>query len=146
MEHKLSVTPYLLLALAMIGLGDTLFLSYFQYMNLIPSCAIGGCEIVLTSVHSKFLGIPWSYIGTVYYAYMFCLAVLLCIEPRSKALRLAALLYTGIGVCYSSWAIFYIQLTVIKALCQFCAISALTTLLLFCVAVWHFRSTRNQVQ
>lgn len=146
MEQKPSLAPYILLALAMIGLGDTFYLAYFQYLNLIPTCAIGGCEVVLTSVHSKFFGVPWSYIGTVYYAYMFCLAVLLCIEPRSKALRLAALAYTGVGICYSSWAIFYIQLTVIGALCQFCAISALTTLCLFCVSVWHFRSTRSALQ
>ena len=140
MQDKLSITPYILLALALVGLGDTLYLSYFQYMNLIPTCAIGGCETVLTSVHSKFFGVPWSYIGLVYYAYMFCLGVLLCIEPRSKALRFGALAYSGIGVLYSCWAIFYIQLSVIGALCQFCAISALTTLALFAVAVWHWRS------
>lgn len=139
MEQKIPIAPYLLLALAMVGLGDTLYLSYFQYLNLIPSCAIGGCEVVLTSVHSKFFGVPWSYIGLVYYAYLFCLAVLLAIEPRSRALCLAALAYTGVGVVYSAWAVFYIQLTVIGALCQYCAISALVTLLAFCVASWHFK-------
>ncbi len=140
MDTKPPLAPYLLLALAMIGLGDTFYLSYFQYLNLIPSCAIGGCETVLTSEYSKFFGVPWSYIGLVYYAYMFCLAVLLCIEPRSKALRLGALAYTGVGVAYSVWAIFYIQLSVIGALCQFCLISGVTTLALFAVSVWHWRS------
>ncbi len=139
MDSKPPLAPYLLLAIALIGLGDTFYLSYFQYLNLIPSCAIGGCETVLTSEHSKFFGVPWSYIGLVYYAYMFCLAVLLCLEPRSRALKLGALAYTGIGVVYSVWAIFYIQLSVIGALCQFCAISAITTLCLFAVAVWHWR-------
>ncbi len=139
MQEKLPLAPYLLIAAAMIGLGDTLYLSYFQYMNLIPSCAIGGCEIVLTSVHSKFFGIPWSYIGMVYYVYMLGLAILLAIEPKSWALKLGALTYTGIGVLYSAWAIFYIQLSVIGELCQYCAISALTTLALFCISVWHYR-------
>lgn len=143
MQNKLPLAPYVLLALAMIGLGDTFYLAYFQYLNLIPTCAIGGCEQVLTSVHSKLFGVPWSYIGLVYYAYMFCLAVLLCIEPRSKALRFGALTYAGVGVLYSCWAIFYIQLSVIGALCQFCAISAVTTLLLFVTALWHSRLTRR---
>ncbi len=142
MDNKPSTSAYLLLALAMVGLGITAFLSYFQYNNLVPSCAIGGCEIVLTSVHSKLFGLPWSYYGLVYYIYMFCLAVLLIIDPRSKGLRLGALLYTGVGVIYSSWAIFYIQLTVIGALCQYCAMSAATTALLFVTAIWHWRSTR----
>lgn len=137
-NSKLPLAPYLLLALAMIGLGDVAYLSYFQYMNLIPSCAIGGCELVLTSVHSKFFGVPWSYIGLVYYGYMLCLSILLVIDPRSKGLRLGALAYTGIGVLYSCWAIFYIQLSIIHALCQYCALSALVTLCLFVTATWHF--------
>lgn len=138
----MSLGPYFLLALAMVGLGDTLYLSYFQYLNLIPTCAVAGCEVVLTSEYSKFFGVPWSYIGLVYYGYLFALAILLAIEPRSKALRLAALAYTGIGVAYSLWAIFYIQLMVIGALCQYCAISAVTTTLAFGVALWHYRSTQ----
>src|SRR5438270_768884 len=102
----MKLTPYILLALALVGLGDVAYLSYFQYLNLIPSCAIGGCEVVLTSAYSKFFGVPLSYIGLVYYVYMFCLAVLLAIEPDSKALRLGVLVYTGIGLLYSAYAIF----------------------------------------
>ncbi len=139
--QKPPLAPYLLLALAMVGLGDTLYLSYFQYLNLIPSCAIGGCEVVLTHAWSKFFGVPWSYIGLVYYAYLFCLALLLVVDPRSRGLRLGALVYTGVGVAYSAWAIGYVQLTVIGALCEFCAISALTTALAFATAVWHQRTS-----
>jgi len=139
MPAKPPLTPFILLALALIGLGDTFYLSYFQYLNLIPSCAIGGCETVLTSEYSKFMGIPWSYIGLVYYGYMLCLSVLLVIDPGSKGLKLGALAYTGVGVVYSAWAIFYIQLSVIGAICQFCAISAFITLLLFITAVWHWK-------
>lgn len=144
MPTKPPLAPFVLLALALVGLGDTFYLSYFQYMNLIPSCAIGGCETVLVSEYSKFLGIPWSYFGLVYYGYMLCLSVLLVIDPSSRGLRLGALAYTGFGVLYSSWAIFYIQLSVIGALCMYCAISALVTLCLFITALWHYRSTRVQ--
>ncbi len=144
MPTKPPLAPFILLALALIGLGDALYLSYFQYLNLIPTCAIGGCEQVLTSEYSKFFGVPWSYIGLVYYAYMLCLSVLLIIDPNSRGLKLGALAYTGFGVLYSAWAIFYIQLTLIQALCQFCAISAATTLLLFIAAVWHWRSSGVQ--
>ena len=132
--------PFFLIALALVGLGDTLYLSYFQYNNLLPSCALGGCEIVLTSPQSKFFGIPWSYIGLVYYAYLLGLALLLAIDPRSRGLKIGALIYTGIGLAYSVWAIFYIQLSVIGLLCEFCAISATVTLLAFAAALWHWRS------
>ena len=142
-SQKPALAPFVLIALALVGLGDTLYLSYYQYLNLIPSCAIGGCEIVLTSVHSKFFGVPLSYIGLVYYMYLLCLAVLLAMEPHSSALRMGALAYTGVGVLYSLYAIFYVQLTLIGALCQFCAISALTTLGLFAAALWHWRATHK---
>ena len=132
--------PFFLIALALVGLGDTLYLSYFQYNNLLPSCALGGCEIVLTSPQSKFFGIPWSYIGLVYYAYLLGLALLLAIDPRSRGLKIGALIYTGIGLAYSVWAIFYIQLSVIGLLCEFCTISAILTLLAFAAALWHWRS------
>ncbi len=140
MPTKPATAPFILLALALVGLGDAFYLSYFQYLNLIPTCAIGGCEQVLTSEYSKFFGVPWSYIGLVYYTYMLCLSVLLIIDPDSRGLKLGALAYTGFGVLYSVWAIGYIQLSVIGALCQFCAISAATTLLLFITSVWHYRS------
>ncbi|MDZ4225966.1 MAG: vitamin K epoxide reductase family protein [Patescibacteria group bacterium] len=139
---KPAITPFLLIALALVGLGDALYLSYFQYLNLIPSCAIGGCETVLTSAQSKFFGVPWSYIGLVYYVYMLCLAILLAMEPRSKAIIFGTLVYTTVGVLYSAYAIFYVQLSVLGALCQFCAISAIITLGLFVVAWWHAKTAR----
>ncbi len=145
MEQKLPLGPYLLIAASFLGLGITAYLSYFQFMNLIPTCAIGGCEVVLTSPQSKFFGVPLSYIGLVYYTYMLGLALLLAIDPRSFGLRLGALLYTGVGVLYSIHAIFYVQLTVIGALCEYCSMSALTTVALFAIAVWHYRSTKGVV-
>jgi uncharacterized membrane protein len=135
--------PFFLVALALVGLGDTLYLSYFQYNNLLPSCQLGGCTTVLTSEYSKFFGVPWSYIGLVYYAYLLGLSVLLAIDPTSKGLRWGALLYTGIGVVYSAWAILYIQISVLEALCEYCMLSALLTLGAFAVALWHWRSASN---
>jgi uncharacterized membrane protein len=144
MESKLPLAPYILLALALIGLGDTLYLSYYQYLNLIPSCAIGGCEQVLTSAYSKFLGVPLSYIGLVYYAYLFCLSILMIIEPASRALRSAAIAYTAIGFALSAYFIFYIQLSIIGALCMYCAVSAITSTLALCTAIWHWDLTKAQ--
>ena len=138
----MKLAPFYLIALALVGLGDTLYLSYFQYLNIVPSCAIAGCDIVLTSVYSKFFGVPLSYVGLVYYVYMLCLATLVAFDPRSRGLRWGAVLYTSIGVLYSLYAIFYVQATLIGAFCQYCLISAFVTLLLFGVAFWHFRTTR----
>ncbi len=142
-QEKIYLAPFYVIAATFIGLGDVLYLAYYQYLNLVPSCAIGGCEIVLSSMYSKFMGVPLSYIGLVYYGYMLCLAALLAFEPESRALRLAALAYSGIGFMLSLYFILYIQLSVIHALCLYCAVSALTTATLFSLSVWHFRSTQS---
>ena len=144
MENKPSITPYIVLALAMIGLGDTLYLAYFQYLNIVPACAISGCDVVLTSIYAKFLGIPLSYFGVIYYSYLFFLGVLLAIEPDSRALRIGALAYGAVGFVLSFVFVFYIQLVLIGAICQYCAISALTSTGFFATAIWHWRVTKQK--
>ena len=144
MENKLSITPYVVLALAMIGLGDTLYLAYFQYLNLVPTCAISGCELVLTSPYAKFFGVPLSYLCLFFYSYLFCLGVLLAIEPGSRALRIGALAYGAVGFALSFIFVFYIHLTLIGAICQYCAMSALTSTAFFATAIWHWRVTKQK--
>lgn len=142
MQPKVLLTPFYFIAATFIGLGDTLFLSYYAYIHAIPSCAIGGCEIVLSSPYSHPFGVPFGYLGLVFYIYMFALGVLLIIDPTSKGVRFAALAYTAIGLVLSiSFELF--QFFVIGALCMYCGISAVTTLILFCIALWHWRATKN---
>ncbi|MBY0472886.1 vitamin K epoxide reductase family protein [Patescibacteria group bacterium] len=135
----MKLTPYWLIAASFIGIGDTLYLAYYHFLGLIPTCAVGGCEIVLNSQYSSLLGVPLSYIGLVYYVYMLALAVLLAIDPESKGLRFGMLTYTAIGLLFSiGFELF--QFFVIGALCLYCGISAATSLLLFVLAVWHCRA------
>ena len=136
------LTPSVLLALALVGIGDTLFLSYYAFLNVIPGCALSGCEVVLASPYSHPLGVPFAYIGLLYYLYMLGLVILLAIDPRSLGLRLGMLIYSGIGFGLSiGFELF--QFFVIGALCLYCGISAVTTMLLFIAAVWHWRATRG---
>ncbi len=139
----MPLTPYFLIALSFIGLADTAYLSVFAYLNAVPSCAIGGCEQVLTSEYSKFFGVPLAYIGLVYYVYLFALLVLVAGEPKSRTLAWATVGYTLVGLLLSVVFEFYIQGTLIGAYCMYCAISAITTLLLAGTAVWHLRKSHQ---
>jgi uncharacterized membrane protein len=138
--EKPRLAPYILLALAFVGIADTLYLSMEVFHNVTPGCLLlNGCDVVLNSPYSKPFGVPFAYIGLVYYAYMLGLSLLLAIDPNSKGLRFGTLIYTGIGLlCSIGFELF--QYFVIQALCMYCAISALTTVLLFGAAFWHFRS------
>jgi uncharacterized membrane protein len=143
MQPKVFLAPFYLIAAAFIGIGDTLYLAYFHLMGLVPSCAIlNGCEKVLTSPYSKVFDVPLAYLGLVFYVYMLCLAVLLVIDPQSKGLRWGLMAYTSVGLLFSiGFELF--QFFVIGALCMYCAISALTALALFCLSIWHLRSTNK---
>jgi uncharacterized membrane protein len=144
-ESKPLLAPFYIIAASLIGIADTAYLSYNHILNLIPSCAIGGCEVVLTHPSATLysLNLPLAYLGLIYYAYLFCLALLLAWEPKSKALRSAMLVYTGIGlICSIGFELF--QFFVIGALCLYCGISATTTLVLFGLSIWHWVASKNK--
>lgn len=140
--QKVLLTPFWIIAATFIGLGDSLFIAYYQHLGLTPGCAIGGCEIVLNSVYSKFLGVPLSYYGLVFYVYMLALAIIVAYDPFGKGTRFSLLAYTTIGLLMSI-GFESLQVFVIHAICMYCAISAATTLLLFILAARHWRSTRT---
>jgi uncharacterized membrane protein len=134
--------PFYLIALACIGVGDTLFLSYYHWIGVTPGCAIGGCEIVLNSPYSVPWGLfPLAYLGLLYYLGMVTVAVALSRAPHNKLIRQGTLVYTAVGLLFSIYFELF-QYFVIHALCLYCGISAALTLFLFAVALWHYRSTR----
>ncbi len=140
---KVILTPYWLIATTFIGIGDTLYLVYEKLHGVVPGCLVlHGCERVLNSPYSSVFGVTLAHIGLVYYVYMLALAVLLAIDPYSKGLRIGLMAYATIGLAFSIFFELF-QYFVIGALCQYCAISALTTLVLFGLAVWHWRTTKN---
>jgi len=146
MQDKPVATPYWLIAATFVGLGDTLFLSYNHLLGIVPGCSIiRGCEVVLTSKYSMVFGVPFAYLGLIFYAYMLGLGIMLAIDPRSLGLRVGALIYTAIGLLCSI-GFESLQIFVIGAICQYCLLSAITTLALFSIAVWHFRLTKSPHQ
>lgn len=139
----MKLTPYWLIAATFLGIGDTAYLVYEKLHGIIPGCLVlNGCEKVLTSEYSSVFGVTLAHIGLVYYVYFLALAILLSMDPYSKALRMGTLAYATIGLLFSIYFEWF-QWSVIGALCQYCAISALVTLILFGLSVWHWRSTKT---
>jgi uncharacterized membrane protein len=135
--------PYVMLALALIGIADTFYDSYAIYSGQLLWCPppIDGCNIVAESPYGRVVGVPLGYFGLIYYLYMFGLVALLALDPFSRGLRLGALLYAATGVSFSIYFMF-VQFAFIHAICIYCLISAVLTLLFLVTALWHFRATR----
>lgn len=142
MNTKIPLAPYVMFALALIGLVDAFYLAHASYTGASLSCAIfEGCNTVAQSAYTRMLGVPLSYLGVLYYLGVLALASLLAYDPFSRGMRLGILLYSVLGVGYSAY-FEYLQVFKIDAICIYCLGSAVTTVLLLGAAWWHWRSAR----
>ena len=139
---KIINTPYLMLALAAVGIAVAFYDAYQLYNGQALWCPppVNGCNEVANSPYARIYQLPVGYFGVVYYLYMFGLAALLAFDPFSRGLRFAALAYSALGVCFSIYFM-YLQIEFIHAFCIYCLASGMTTLLLFIAACWHLRAT-----
>jgi uncharacterized membrane protein len=140
---KQTHAPYVLLALALLGIAVAFYDAYQLYNSEALWCPppIDGCNEVGNSPYARIYKLPVGYFGVVYYLYMFGLAALLAFDPFSRGLRFAALGYSALGVCFSIYFM-YLQIAFIHAFCIYCLVSAVTMLLLFIAALSHFEVTR----
>ncbi len=141
---KLFYPPYVMLALAALGLAIAIYDSYSLYNGQPLWCPppINGCNEVANSPYGRIYNLPVGYFGVVYYFYMFGLAALLAYEPFSRGLCLAAVAYSAAGVGFSIYFA-YLQITFIHAFCIYCLVSAVTAALLTVAAVSHFNATQT---
>jgi uncharacterized membrane protein len=131
-----------LLALAPIGFLDSAYLTIEHYFNRTPPCSlISGCEIVTTSKYSVIFGVPTALMGALYYMAIILALVLYLDLKRDWIIKWTAR-FTAVGFIFSLWLV-YLQLFVIKAICQYCMLSALSSTGLFVLGVLVLRSLRT---
>jgi len=142
---NIPLAPVVVFAAALVGFADSLYLAYASYTGSSLSCSIlEGCDVVARSPYAFLFDIPLSYLGLIYYAYLLPLAVLLMYDPYSRGMCMGALLYGAVGLGFSLYFEF-LQLFVIDAICIYCLISALMTLVIFGAVLRHFVRTRNSI-
>lgn len=118
---------------ALAGLADAVYLTVHHYTNeKVPCSLITGCEQVLTSEYAEIFGVPTAAFGAAAYFLAFCLALLAAFGNRSMWFLYGLL--TTVMFLFTLWLI-YLQGIVIEAFCQFCLLSALTTTILFIIAL-----------
>ena len=130
---KIAKLPLAAALVALAGLIDAIYLTINHYTGEQVPCSItGGCEMVLSSAYAQIGGVPLAIFGAVAYFIAFSLAILAAYGNRLmwKLFGLQAILMAG----FSLWLI-YLQAAVIGAFCQFCLLSALTSLTLCLIAM-----------
>ena len=139
--RRIPWLPLVAILLAMVGVGDSIYLTWHHYTaEAVPCSLTGGCEMVLTSPYATIYDIPIALFGAVAYADAFVFALLAALGRRPfwwlfgvQATLMAA---------FSGWLV-YVQANYIHAFCQFCLLSAATSVSLFLVFVISLFTGRN---
>ncbi len=121
----------LLIALSLFGLVNAVYLTQTALSGAELSCNIDGldgCNIVAQSPYSLLFGIPIAVYGVAYFFFVFLIGTLLFFY-RSRVYYLALCTLSVIGVVMSGYFIM-VQFALIKAVCVYCLLSALTVLLI----------------
>lgn len=123
--------PLLAAVVALIGLGDAIYLTVHHYTGeKVPCSVVEGCEQVLTSSYAEIGGVPLAIFGAAAYFVAFSLAILAAFGNRPMWTLFGA--HVAVMLLFTAWLV-YLQAFVIEAFCQFCLLSAGTTLTLFIV-------------
>jgi uncharacterized membrane protein len=127
----------LLIIGSIVGLIDSLYLTWEKLSGNPALCiqGLGDCYSVNTSVYSEIFGIPVAIFGAV--AYLLILVSLL-LETRYTFFEenspLIVFAITLIGTLFSAY-LTYIELGVLRKICPFCVVSAITMLVLLVFSV-----------
>ena len=113
---------------SLVGLADSIYLTVKHLTGETVQCTIlAGCEFVLNSVYSSFLGIPLAPLGALAYFSVFSLATLAAYGYRGT--RTLLLLVVAV-MLLMTLRLIYIQAFVLHHYCEFCMLSALVTITL----------------
>lgn len=127
------IWPVAAAVVALVGLGDSIYLTAHHYTaEPVPCSLIEGCETVLTSAYAELFGLPLALYGAAAYFVAFSLAVLAA-YGNMLMWRLFAVQALFMAA-FSGWLI-YVQGAYIGAFCQFCLLSAATSITLFVFAL-----------
>jgi uncharacterized membrane protein len=127
----------MIIALSILGIIDTLYLSYHYITKTAPSCPIFSrdwCSKVFFSSYNKTLGIPNAFAGVLAYVLLIIFSILF-INNLIPFYFVVAMIVIGFG--FSLYFLF-LQSVVIRAFCFWCVISAINFILLF-VAIYFIQ-------
>lgn len=128
-----SKWPFVAAVFTLIGIADSVYLTVHHYTaEPIPCSLTGGCEKVLTSGYAEVAGVPIAAFGALAYFAAFSLAILAAFGNRAMwgLFGVQATIMAAVSLY-----LIYVQAFVLNAFCQFCLVSAATSLCLFLIFI-----------
>ena len=137
MKNRVDKLRLFLMVGSAIGLIDALYLTWMKITNNPRMCiqGLGDCFTVNTSKYSEIAGIPVAVLGAAAYLFLF---LILLNENRTDFLKTNSVLFvfgiTLAGTLFSGY-LTYIELFILKQICPFCVVSAITMLILLVISI-----------
>lgn len=127
---------------SLVGVADSVYLTVHHYTaEPVPCSIIEGCEQVLNSPYATIGDIPLAIFGTAAYFIAFSLALLTVYGNRTMWWLFG--IQVVLMAVFSGWLI-YVQAALIGAFCQFCLLSAVTTLSLLIIFIIALIKSRKR--
>lgn len=135
---KLSIKfANLFLGLNLFGLAVSIFLWSSTYSRTVALCLTGGCEAVLLSPYARIFGIPIAVWGAVFYIVGVIVSLFRLLDDRP--VHRLFLWGHGILSIFASAYFLYLELFKIHAICSWCKLSTLTTILLLTISIMEIK-------
>lgn len=131
----------------LVGIANGVYLSIMKLSNNAAMCiqGLGDCWTVNTSKYSQIYGIPVAILGTLAFLTLLVLSFLDGRTPFWKSYGVYFIFgVTLIGTIYSAY-LTYLELEIIRAICPFCVLSAMSMLVLFIMSVYRLVSTQAEI-
>ncbi len=131
---------------SLIGLIDSIYLTWIKLADKTAACSnIGDCESVNNSQYSEIAGIPIALLGAGAFLTIF---LLLALEKRlpdqSTYLRMGVFGLSLTGTLYSVY-LTYLEIAVLRAICPFCVVSAISIFVLLIVGVIRLKESFSDI-
>jgi len=120
-----------------LGLAVSIFLWYTVLTTNVIGCFTGGCGTVLFSRYAKILGVPIAAWGVAYYGVNLLITAVRLLDDR-PVLKLINWAISFFGI-FASGYYFYLELYKINAICSWCKVSTVATIVLAILVIIEIR-------
>jgi len=135
------------IGIILVGIANGVYLSIMKLSNNSSMCikGLGDCWTVNSSVYSQILGIPVAVLGTLAFI---TLLVLTLLDGRTPFFSDYGIYFifgvSLVGTSYSAY-LTYLELEIIRAICPFCVLSAISMLTLFIMSTYRLVKTQAEI-
>lgn len=140
MKSKKNNRVIFILSIIGIIIAVYVFQSFVRQTSIV--CVNSGCELVRKNPASYIFGFPVPGVGLFGYSFLAILAFLRTMSS-DKRLLYAMLGVSTFGVAFVSWFT-YTEIFVIRAICTWCAVSAVNMAIIFLLCVKSYQLSKNK--